>query len=554
MALDDMRLLREYASGHSEEAFSALVSRYINLVYSAALRSVNNPHQVEEITQAVFVLLARKAGALRRETVLSGWLYQTARLTAANFLRTELRRAHREQEAHMQSTLNDPDPDAWLQVRPLLDDAMAQLNEKDRNAIVLRFFEGKPLKEVGDALGASEDAAKMRVSRALDKLREIFLQRGITLPSAALAAALSGNSIQAAPAGLAATVAAGAVQGSALTATTLVLLKGTMQTMTWIKATAAVGAAVIIAVQWHQNSTEKQQVKLLEGQVAQQTENYRAQAKELEQLKERNAVSVKAIDSMTHDVAKARATISAARPLPPRPAAATEVAKGGMLAEMMKDPNMVKAMREQQATMTKMQYGALVKQLHLSPEQTDKFYQVLTDGTMRAVENGSALLSGENTPEAMKGVADQQKETESQLQALLGDSGYAAYKDYQQTVSDRLQLTTLKTYFGDSLALSSEQEQQLLQPMIAARQSVTAANPPSLSQMNPADKVVMSDQYFQQQEQINQQVLAQAAGYLSTEQLQSLSNSQSSVLSMTKASMGMVQKMLGEPTNAPAVP
>jgi len=554
MALDDMRLLREYASGHSEEAFSALVSRYINLVYSAALRSVNNPHQAEEITQAVFVLLARKAGALRRETVLSGWLYQTARLTAANFLRTELRRAHREQEAHMQSTLNDPDPDAWLQVRPLLDDAMAQLNEKDRNAIVLRFFEGKPLKEVGDALGASEDAAKMRVSRALDKLREIFLQRGITLPSAALAAALSGNSIQAAPAGLAATVAAGAVQGSALTATTLVLLKGTMQTMTWIKATAAVGAAVIIAVQWHQNSTEKQQVKLLEGQVAQQTENYRAQAKELEQLKERNAVSVKAIDSMTHDVAKARATISAARPLPPRPAAATEGAKGGMLAEMMKDPNMVKAMREQQATMTKMQYGALVKQLHLSPEQTDKFYQVLTDGTMRAVENGSALLSGENTPEAMKGVADQQKETESQLQALLGDSGYAAYKDYQQTVSDRLQLTTLKTYFGDSLALSSEQEQQLLQTMIAARQSVTAANPPSLSQMNPADKVVMSDQYFQQQEQINQQVLAQAAGYLSTEQLQSLSNSQSSVLSMTKASMGMVQKMLGEPTNAPAVP
>src|SRR5208283_1281835 len=188
----------------------------------------------------------------------------------------------REHQALTQSTMNAPEPEAWARVGPLLDEAMSHLNEKDRNAIVLRFFEGKPLKEGGDALGASEDAAKMRVSRALDKLREIFLQRGITLPSAALAAALSGNSIQAAPAGLAATVAAGAVQGSALTATTLVLLKGTMQTMTWIKATAAVGAAVIIAVQWHQNSTEKQQVKLLEGQVAQQTENYRAQAKELE--------------------------------------------------------------------------------------------------------------------------------------------------------------------------------------------------------------------------------------------------------------------------------
>jgi RNA polymerase sigma factor (sigma-70 family) len=140
--LDDMQLLREYASGHSEEAFSTLVSRYINLVYSAALRSVNNPHQAEEITQSVFVLLARKAAVLRGGTVLSGWLYQTARLTAANFLRTELRRQHREQEAHMQSTLNESEADAWPQIRPLLDDAMAELNEKDRNAIVLRFFEG----------------------------------------------------------------------------------------------------------------------------------------------------------------------------------------------------------------------------------------------------------------------------------------------------------------------------------------------------------------------------------------------------------------------------
>src|SRR5208283_1153509 len=106
LASDDMQLLQEFATGHSEEAFSALVSPHINLVYSAALRSVSNPHEAEEITQAVFVILARKAGSLRRGTVLSGWLYQTARLTASNFLRTELRRRHREQQANMQSTLN----------------------------------------------------------------------------------------------------------------------------------------------------------------------------------------------------------------------------------------------------------------------------------------------------------------------------------------------------------------------------------------------------------------------------------------------------------------
>lgn len=177
-----MQLLQEYATGRSEAAFTALVSRHINLVYSAAMRSVNNPHQAEDITQSVFVILARKSRALRSGTVLSGWLYQTARLTAANFVRTEMRRQHREQQAVIESTMNDTDPEAWTRVGPLLDEAMSQLNEKDRNAIVLRFFEGKALKEVGDALGASEDAAKMRVNRALDKLRDFFHHRGITMP------------------------------------------------------------------------------------------------------------------------------------------------------------------------------------------------------------------------------------------------------------------------------------------------------------------------------------------------------------------------------------
>lgn len=550
LASNDMQLLQEYATGHSEEAFSALVSRYINLVYSAALRSVNNPHQAEEITQSVFVILARKSGMLRRGTVLSGWLYQTARLTAANYLRSELRRLHREHQAHMQSTLNESAPDAWPQVGPLLDGAMAELNEKDRNAIVLRFFEGKPLKEVGEALGASEDAAKMRVNRALEKLREIFLKRGITLPAAALAAVIAGNSIQAAPAGLAAAVAAGACHASALTASTLFLLKGTMQTMTWIKATAAVGAAAIIALQWHQNSQEKQQVSQLQTQVAQQTDINRAQQAELEKMKERSASVARTMENMSHDVAKARATISAARPLPSQAAPASPPAvKPSMITEMMKDPDMLKAMRAQQVMMVKLQYGALVKQLNLTPDQADKFYQTLVDGQMRSVESGSSMLSGANPAEAVKSAADQQKETDSNLQALLGDAGFAAYKDYQQTVMDRTQLLTLKNYFGDNLALSGDQEQQLLQAMIAARQNVTGPNSPDLSRMSGADKVAMADQYVQQQEQINQQVLAQAAAFLSPEQIQALGNSQSNFLSMTKASMAMTQKMFGSLTN-----
>lgn len=157
---DDQELLREYASRSSEPAFATLVSRHVDMVYSVALRCVGNHHQAEEITQAVFVVLARKAGSLRRGTVLSGWLFHTARLTTANFIRTETRRARREQEAFMQSHVEENQTEVWQQIAPLLDDAIADLGEKDRNAVVLRFVKGKDYTEVGEVLGASQEAAQ----------------------------------------------------------------------------------------------------------------------------------------------------------------------------------------------------------------------------------------------------------------------------------------------------------------------------------------------------------------------------------------------------------
>jgi len=226
---DDMQLLRDYAARDSQEAFSTLVSRYINLVYSVAFRQTGNQHEAEEVAQAVFVVLARKANSLRPGTILSGWLYETARLTAANSRRSEIRRHNREQQAYMQSTLNDAAPEQWERVGPLIEQAMSGLNEADRNAIVLRYFENKPLRDVGAALGSSEDAAKMRVTRALEKLRVYFQKRGITLSAAALGAAISAHSVQAAPVGLSSAVIAAACQGTALTASTLTLAKGTLK-------------------------------------------------------------------------------------------------------------------------------------------------------------------------------------------------------------------------------------------------------------------------------------------------------------------------------------
>ena len=246
---NDLELLRRYAEEQSDAAFEMLVKRYVNLVYSAALRSVETPAEAEEITQAVFIILARKARSLRKGTILSGWLYQTARLTAANFRRREIRRARREKEAHMQSLVNESESDPWPQVAPLLDQAMGGLNEKDRNAIVLRFFERKSLSEVGNAFGTSEDAAKMRVSRALEKLRKFFTKRDVTLSSAVVATAVSAHSVQAAPLDLATAVAVAATKASAVALPTLTLVKGTLNLMAWTKAkTAIVVAAGVLLV------------------------------------------------------------------------------------------------------------------------------------------------------------------------------------------------------------------------------------------------------------------------------------------------------------------
>jgi RNA polymerase sigma factor (sigma-70 family) len=249
---DDLALLREYARNHSEAAFAALVARHVNLVYSVALRSVRDPQLAEEITQAVFIILARKADSLGDKTILPGWLCRTARYASANALTIQRRRQHREQEAYMQSILNEAEPaheETWNQIAPLLDGALEQLGQKDHDALVLRFFEGRNFAEVGAALGANEDAAKMRVNRALEKLRKFFTKRGVALSCVAMAGAISANSVQAAPAALAKTISAVAVaKGAAASTSTLTLIKGALKIMAWTKMKTAivVGACVLL--------------------------------------------------------------------------------------------------------------------------------------------------------------------------------------------------------------------------------------------------------------------------------------------------------------------
>jgi RNA polymerase sigma factor (sigma-70 family) len=212
--VDDRELLRRYAAEGREEAFTELVKRHVNLVYSAALRRVGPDRSLaEEITQNVFIQCARKARALQVHPALSGWLHRSTGFAAIDALRAKRSRIRTEEIESMDpnGTAAFDSEMAWPEARPAIDAFLDGLGERDRAAVVLRFFEGCSFAQIGEKLRLSEDAARMRVDRALEKLRAVLVRRGAVSSTAALGLALTHYGVAAAPSGLAATASAGAL-------------------------------------------------------------------------------------------------------------------------------------------------------------------------------------------------------------------------------------------------------------------------------------------------------------------------------------------------------
>jgi RNA polymerase sigma factor (sigma-70 family) len=239
----DSELLRRYRENRCERSFTELVERHIDFVYSAARRQVaGNADLARDVAQQVFIELAQKADSLSSNTVLTAWLYTRTRFAASKALRSEQRRHGREEKACMELQPPTPEPE-WDELQPVLDTVMHELDERDRTAVLLRYFEKRPLAEVGARLGLTEDAARMRLGRALDKLRQLLARRGITSTTAALAGLLLQQTVTAAPAGLALNIAGTALGSASATTTSL-----TLTTLMATKAKIALATAAVIAL------------------------------------------------------------------------------------------------------------------------------------------------------------------------------------------------------------------------------------------------------------------------------------------------------------------
>ena len=300
----DAQLLRDYAERGAEAAFAEIVARHTDLIYSAALRQVYSSDLARDVTQSVFTDLARKARTvsanLSPEASLVGWLYRGTRFAARDLYRNETRRTQRERQAMQQLQSAPETPPDWEQLGPILDDAMSELDDADRDAVLLRYFKNHDLRTVGATLGISDDAAQKRVSRAVERLREFFAKRGVTVGASGLAVVISANAVQAAPVGLALTISTAAALTGTTLATTATVTATKAIAMTALQKTIVTATIAVLAgagiYEAHQASQLREQVQTLQQQQASLTEQdqqFRKERddalRELATLRENNA-------------------------------------------------------------------------------------------------------------------------------------------------------------------------------------------------------------------------------------------------------------------------
>lgn len=459
----DAELLRRYVVDRAEEAFAELVRRHLNLVYFAALRQLgDDPAAAQDVAQSVFIDLARKARSLSHREVLASWLYTSTRFAATKARRARARRQKNETEAEIMRT-QDGNPESatqWESLRPLIDEVVHELAEPDRAAVLLRFFEQRPFTEIGVALRISEDAARMRVERALERLRVSLARRGVVSTSAALGTVLGCHAVPAAPVGLAAALANTAlVAGSAAVATPGFTLLHFMSQTKIIGAAAAIAFLTLSTATWQ--VTERQAA---EAAMARSQESLAATISDLKKLEAHanladqanSAASARSpsVSSPEGRGGQPSASPFAASIAKPAPRTAVRLAD-----EMMaRHPEVKQAILDWQIKMVNFEYGPLYDELKLTPAQIARFGELLRgDGLFGDWGANGVFLQFQLPKDVSHGQED------DAVRELLGPEGWRKYQDFSSTVWARQTVAQMASQASMlDVALTPEQARSLV--------------------------------------------------------------------------------------------
>ena len=436
---DDAILLRHYVENDNEEAFAELVRRNMDTVYSIALRRVGgDAHMAKDVAQDVFIALVRHARQLMRYQVLAGWLYTATRNAAANRVRGEVRRRTREQEAHtMHETLNNRDRDAdWDQVSPVLDEAMEELADRDRLALLLRFFDHRTFAQIGRSLRVTEDAARMRVDRALDKLHAQLARRGFRSTALVLGTAMTQHAVQAAPAGFATAAAHSALMAPVTAGAQMMDFFASFrmgEVAMIVAALLTIGVATTVVHQTGPTAAETETMRNTERSAI-----IRAKQR-LQDLKEHRLTQNQLRTSLASSIAGATAPISepATRPVTEEDTNPKVRLAGGRRTEL-------------NAT-----YDLLYQSLGLTPEQIKKFESI------RIQITGSGLWVFDEPADSGEPVSLSLAEANQQLRTFLGEEGYARYLEYNRVVPARNVVRQVASAVYLTEPINREQGEQL---------------------------------------------------------------------------------------------
>jgi RNA polymerase sigma factor (sigma-70 family) len=540
MTESDLELLDQYARDGIESAFAEIVRRHVNLVYSAALRQVRSPQLAEEVAQSVFTDLARDAKRLATDTILTAWLYQVTRRTAIDVVRRESRRQLREQIASEMNLMNATAED-WTHIEPLLDEAMEALDATDRTAVLLRYFENQSFREVGERLGTSDDAAQKRVSRAVERLREFFSKRGVAVGASGIVAIISANAVQAAPVGLALTISTTATMGTtaAVAATTATVTKVIVMTtlQKTVIATAIVVAAGAGIYEAHQATQARKENEALQEKQAVLTKQVEALQLERDETSNLLAVASAAAprpEQKPSEVLKLRGQVGALQQTLSS-ISATNTPKSG-IAKMMSDPAMREYIHQYQAKMIKERYEPLFKELKLTPENTEKFTQLI--GNIWAKGTDAASGGGEATVQNVKEAVEKANQ---ELQSLLGDAGVARYNEFNMEIPARTTIKLLDGRVGDN-QLTDDQTARLIRVVMGEPFELTHGISGDWDNAYFGSQADF-DEHMQKVQESQQRILQQASSFLNSNQLSALATVQTDSLNARKSqAAAFVQK------------